>query len=176
MKNMLLSAALAAVLAVPATASAQKAEIQVNYGGYTQMDCMDMHDDWSGANTAWGAATIGFNFKVAPKFWLGPSYTFSSTTTKGGKNHSNIAYHVIMLNARYEYYRNSIVKLYGHLGMGADISYMQPKFGDNYSKGYFAFQVSPLGAEVDLSRSASMFGELGFGAQGLAQVGFRFKL
>lgn len=175
MKKTLLCAAMAAALAVPATASAQKAELQLSYGGYTQMDCTDMHDDWSHVNNAWGAATIGLNFKVAPKFWLGPSYSFSSTTTKG-KSHSNIAYHVIMLNARYEYYRNSIVKLYGHAGLGADISYMQPKGEDNYSKGYFAFQISPLGAEVDISRSASMFGELGFGAQGLAQVGFRFKL
>ncbi|MCM1320373.1 MAG: porin family protein [Muribaculaceae bacterium] len=176
MKKILLSVAMIAALALPITASAQKAEIQVNYGGFTQMDATDMHDGWSGVNNAWGAVTAGVNFKVAPKFWIGPSYSFSSATTKGGKYHSNIAYHVIMLNARYEYWRNSIVKLYGHVGLGADISYMQPRGLDNYSKGYFAFQVSPLGAQVDLSRSASIFGEIGFGAQGLAQVGFRFGL
>lgn len=176
MKNMLLGAAMLAALAVPATASAQKAEIQIGYGGYTQMDATNMHDGWHGVNNAWGSLTAGVNFKVAPKLWIGPSYTFSSTTTKGGPEHSNIAYHVIMLNGRYEYYKNSIVKLYAHVGLGADISYMQPKGGDNYSKGYFAYQVSPLGAQVDLSRSASIFGELGFGAQGVAQVGFRFNL
>lgn len=172
MKKFLLSLAAAAALAIPA--NAQKAEVQINYGGFTQMDATDMHDGWHGVNNAWGAVTAGVNFKVAPKFWIGPSYTFSSTTTKGGDNHSNIAYHVIMLNGRYEYYRNSIVKLYGHVGLGADISYMQPKGGDNYSKGYFAFQVSPLGAQVDLNRSSAIFGEVGFGAQGLVQVGFRF--
>lgn len=176
MKKTLLAAALVAAIAVPMTASAQKAEIQIGYGGYTQMDATDMHDGWHGVNAAWGAVTGGVNFRVAPKFWIGPSYSFSSATTKGGPEHSNIAYHVIMLNGRYEYYRNSIVKLYAHVGLGADISYMQPKGGDNYSKGYFAFQVSPLGAQVDISRSASMFAEIGFGAQGLAQVGFRFGL
>ena len=176
MKKILLGAALVAALAIPSVAQAQKAELQIGYGGYTQMDATDMHDGWHGVNNAWGALTAGVNFKVAPKFWIGPSYTFSSATTKGGPEHSNVAYHVIMLNARYEYYRNSIVKLYGHVGLGADISYMQPKGGDNYSKGYVAFQVSPLGAQVDLSRSASIFGEIGFGAQGLAQVGFRFGL
>lgn len=177
MKKFLLGAAMCtAAFALPMNVSAQKAEIQLNYGGYTQMDATNMHDDWSGVNNAWGAVTLGANFKVAPKFWIGPSYTFSSTTTKGGKYHSNIAYHVIMLNARYEYWHNSIVKLYGHVGLGADISYMQPKGGDNYSKGYFAFQVSPLGAQVDLSRNAAIFGEIGFGAQGLAQIGFRFGL
>ncbi len=174
MKKLLL--ALAVMLGFGISASAQKAEIQLNYGGYTQMDCMDMHDGWGGVNNAWGAVTAGVNFRVAPKFWIGPSYSFSSTSTKGGSNASHIAYHVIMLNARYEYWRNSIVKLYGHVGLGADISYMQPKGGDNFSKGYVAFQVSPLGAQVDLSRNVSIFGEIGFGAQGLAQVGFRFGL
>lgn len=174
MKKLLLSLATIAALSAPSAALAQKAEFQINYGGYTQMDATDMHDDWSGVNNAWGAVTAGLNFKVAPKFWIGPSYTFSSTTTKGGPHHSNIAYHVIMLNGRYEYYRNSIVKLYAHVGLGADISYMQPKNGDNYSKGYFAYQISPLGAQVDISRNAAIFGEIGYGAQGLAQVGFRF--
>lgn len=172
MKKLLL--ALAAVAAFSISASAQKAEIQLNYGGFTQMDAMDMHDGWPGVNNAWGAVTAGVNLRVAPNLWIGPSYTFSSCSTKGGDAASHIAYHVIMLNARYEYWRNSIVKLYAHAGLGADISYMQPKYGDNYSKGYFAFQVSPLGAQVDLSRSAAIFGEIGFGAQGLAQVGFRF--
>ncbi|MBD5232432.1 MAG: porin family protein [Muribaculaceae bacterium] len=167
---------IAAAIAFAVSANAQKAELQLGYGGYTQMDAMDMHDGWHGVNNAWGAVTAGVNFKVAPKFWIGPSYSFSSTSTKGGANASHIAYHVIMLNARYEYYRNSIVKLYGHVGLGADISYMQPKGGDNFSKGYVAFQVSPLGAQVDLNRNVALFGEIGFGAQGLAQVGFRFAL
>lgn len=175
MKKLVLSlAAGLALLAAAPDAQAQKAEFQINYGGYTQMDATDMKDGWHGVNNAWGAVTAGLNFRVAPKFWIGPSYSFSSATTKGGPEHSNIAYHVIMLNARYEYWRNSIVKLYGHVGLGAEISYLQPKHADNYSKGYFAFQVSPLGAQVDISRSAAIFGEIGFGAQGLAQVGFRF--
>lgn len=174
MKKFLL--ATAAVAALGISANAQKVEIQAGYGGYTQMDCMDMHDGWHKVNTAWGAVTGGVNFKVAPNLWIGPSYTFSSTSTKGGKNASHIAYHVIMLNGRYEYYRNSFMTLYGHVGLGADISYMQPKFDDNFTKGYFAFQVSPVGANFDISKKVKFFAELGFGAQGLAQVGFRFGL
>ncbi|MDE7413220.1 MAG: porin family protein [Muribaculaceae bacterium] len=174
MKKLFLTAAMA--VAGCMVANAQKTELQINYGGYTQMDAMDMHDNWNSVNNAWGAVTAGLNFKVAPKFWLGPSYTFSSTSTAGGSNASHIAYHVIMLNGRYEYYRSRNVKLYGHLGLGVDISYMQPKFSDNYSKSYFAFQISPLGAQIDLSKKFSLFGEVGFGAQGLAQAGFRFNL
>ncbi|MDE6574784.1 MAG: porin family protein [Muribaculaceae bacterium] len=157
-------------------ANAQKAEITASYGAYTQMDATNMHDGWHGVNTAWGALNLGVNFRVAPKIWIGPSYTFSSTTTKGGEGHSNIAYHAVMLNGRYHYYSNSIVTLYAKLGLGVEFSYMQPHHDDNYTKAYCAFQIVPVGAQVDLSRSVAMFGEAGFGAQGLIQVGFRFKI
>lgn len=174
MKKILL--AIIAVIAMSATtASAQRAELTFSYGGYTQMDASDCHDDWSHVRNAWGALNVGLNFRVLPKFWLGPSYTFSSTSTKG-EHHSNIAYHAIMLNGRYEYYRNSIVTLYGHLGVGAIISHMMPHGGDSYNASYFAIQASPLGASVGLSRSFTLFGELGYGAQGLLQVGFRIGL
>jgi len=174
MKKLLLT--LVAIIGLATSASAQKTELQVGYGGYTQMDATNMHDGWDGVNNAWGAVSFGVNFRVTPKLWVGPSYTFSSTTTKGGKLHSNIAYHVIMLNARYTYYKNSIVSLYAHLGLGADISHMQPRGGDSYNKGYCAFQLTPLGAQVDINNKLAMFGEAGFGAQGLVQVGLRVKL
>lgn len=151
-------------------------DLSVGYGGYTQMDATDMHDDWHGVNTAWGALTVGLNYHINNKLSVGPSYTFSSTTTKGGHNHSNIAYHVIMLNLRYNYYRAGIFNIYAHGGLGADISHMQPKGGDSYNKGYFAFQISPIGAEFNVTRGLNMYGELGFGAQGLLQVGFRLNL
>lgn len=174
MKKLLL--ALVAVFAFATHANAQKTELTFSYGGYTLMDACDYHDGWGNVNTAWGAVNFGINFKVAPKLWIGPSYTFSSATTKGGPNHSSVAYHVIMMNGRYEYYRNSIVTLYGHLGIGVDISHMMPKGGDAYNHSYFAIQATPLGAEVGLSRQFALFGEAGFGAQGLIQVGFKIKL
>ncbi len=161
-----------AVLGMAVGAQAQRAQFQIGYGGYTQMDNSDMHDGGK-VNNAWGALTAGVNFKVAPSFYLGASYTFSSASFKHSDD--NVYYHVLMLNGRYNYYRNSIVTLYGHLGIGVDISHVT--YGDDsVNKCYFAFQASPLGAEVGLSRSASIFGELGYGAQGLLQVGFRFNL
>lgn len=116
---------------------------------------------------------MGVNFKVAPSFYFGPSYTFSSASYK--HSDANCYYHVIMLNGRYNYWRNSIVTLYAHLGLGVDISHITWDDGSK-NKAYFAFQASPLGAEVGLSRSCAMFGELGYGAQGLLQVGVRFNL
>ena len=175
MKKILIAVAAALGIGAGAANAQAPAQLFVSYGGYTQMDASDCHDGWHGVNNAWGALNAGVNFKVAPGFWLGPSYTFSSTDTKG-EHSSKIAYHAIMLNGRYDYWRNSIVKLYAHAGIGVLISHMQPRGGDSYNKTYCAFQLVPLGAEVGLSRSVAMFGEVGYGAQGLLQVGLRFNL
>ncbi|MDE5656771.1 MAG: porin family protein [Muribaculaceae bacterium] len=173
LKKLLLCAVVAAA-SLFTTASAQRTELSISYGGYTQMDATNMHDGWHHVNNAWGALNVGLNFNVARNIWIGPSYTFSSTTTKGGPEHSSIAYHAVMLNGRYHYYRNSIVTLYAKLGLGVEFSYMQPYDDDNYTKAYCAYQIVPLGAQVSLSNNVALFGELGFGAQGVAQVGFKF--
>lgn len=157
-------------------ASAQKTELTLSYGAYTQMDGSDMHDGWHHVNNAWGALNAGLNFRITPKIWVGPSYTFSSTSTKGGPECSHIAYHAIMMNGRYHYYKNSIVSLYAKLGIGVEFSYMQPYEEDNYTKSYCAFQIVPIGACVDINRSVGMFAELGYGAQGFFQVGFKFRI
>lgn len=168
MKKFLLS--LVALVAVTLGASAQ--QIQLGYGGFTQMDNSDMHGDYGKINNAWGALTAAVNFDVMPKLKLGVSYTFSSASFK---HHDESAYYnVIMANAYYRYYSNSIVRLYGHLGIGADITAFSDD--DMGTKGYFAFQVSPLGAEVGLSPKTAIFAELGYGAQGLLQAGVRFNL
>ncbi len=164
--------ALIALTGMAISASAQTTEIYAGYGGYTQMDACDMHDGGK-INTAWGAITAGVNFRVMPKFWIGPSYTFSSADFK----HSDATayYHVIMLNARYEYWRNRTVTLYGHLGLGADITHISWD-GDSKNKGYFAFHIAPIGAQANIANNVLLFGELGFGAQGLINVGVRFRL
>ena len=171
MKKVLI--ALLAVIGLTISAHAQTS-LQFGYGGYTQMDACDMHDGIGNVNTAWGGVTAAIYFQALPKLQLGASYTFSSSSFKHTDD-CNIYYHVIMLNGKYDYYREGILKMYAHVGIGADISHMT--FGDDSrNKGYFAFQVSPVCAEASISRSASLFGELGFGAQGLLQVGVRFKL
>lgn len=163
-----------AMAGIIVAASAQKAELTLSYGGYTAMDAGGYKDGWGDVNNAWGALNAGVNFRIMPDLWVGPSYTFSSATTKGGADHSSIAYHAIMVNGRYNYYRTSIVTLYAHLGLGTEISHLMPKHGDSFNKTYFAYQISPVGAEVGFGRWA-MFGELGFGVQGLLQVGAKMK-
>ena len=169
MKKFLLS--LLAVAGMTATASALTPEIQLSYGGYTQMDATDMHGGYGNVNNAWGSLTAGVYLPVAPKIDAGVSYTFSSSSFKG--TDSDLYYHVVMVNGRYQYYKNSIVKLYAKLGVGVDITHFAADGIGN--KSYFAYQITPVGAKVDLSKGFGIFGELGFGAQGLLQVGVIYK-
>lgn len=173
MKKLLL--ALALIASCIAGAHAQRTEITLGYGGFTQMDATDCRDGWRGVNNAWGAVTAGVNYRLTNKLWVGPSYTFSSTHTKGHP-HSAIAYHVLLAYGRYDYYRNSIFTLYGHLGLGVIISYLQPWGGDSYNCSYFGVQVSPIGAMARVSRNVSLYGEVGYGVQGVLQVGVRVAL
>lgn len=171
MKRLIL--ALAAVALLATGAKAQSPEIQIGYGGYTMMDGCDMAPGPK-ANVAWGAVTAGLNFKVMPNFYMGATYTFSSSDYKHF-DEGNIYYNVIMFNGRYDYWRNSLVTLYAHAGLGVDITHASD--GDwSETKAYFACQISPLGASFKLSPVTSMFGEIGWGAQGVIQVGLRFRL
>ncbi len=132
------------VLAATSVNAQKPIDLRLSYGGYTQMDATDCHDNWSDVNNAWGALNAEVSFNLTNKFSLGPSYTFSSTTAGDGAHKSNIAYHAIMLNGRYKYWKNSIVTLYGHLGLGVVVSHMQPRHEDAYNCTYFGVQVAPL--------------------------------
>lgn len=180
MKKLLL--ALSLVVASALAVSAQ--EVAVSYGAYTQMDVINCHKGFPKVNTAWGSLNVSLYIPVAKGVKIGPSYSYSSAFTPAAEYEfenlgtyslkSKVGYHTLLLNVKVDYYSNSIVRLYGHGGVGAVISNMQPKYDDSYNKGYFAFHVSPIGAEFEIIPHAYMFGELGFGAQGLLQVGFKY--
>lgn len=176
MKKLIVSLlVLAGIAAAPATSKAAGnfCELNVSYGGYTVMDAADYADNWSHVHTAWGSVNATLWFNVLPKLAIGPSYSFSSAHTDGGSVRSSVTYNSILANVKYQYYSNSIVKLYAHVGLGAEISHLMPKYGDSYNNAYFGFQVTPVGATVDLTRNFGIYGELGFGCQGLLQVGFK---
>ena len=157
------------------TNTAKAVDLSFSYGGFTAMDAMSYYqDDWGGVNTSWGAVTASIYFPVVKKFSLGASYTFSSATTKGGKDASHLYYHTILFNGKYDYYRTGKLVLYGHLGLGVEITNFNPRFSDDYTKAYFGWQVSPLGVKGQLTNTFSLFAELGFGCQGLIQAGVNF--
>ena len=170
MKKVLL--ALVALLGFAGAASAQRFELQAGYGGYTQMDATDMSDGVH-MNSAWGAMTAGVNFRVSPAMRIGASYTFSSATYKD-HHPGNAFYHVILFGTMYDYYKAGALRLYGHAAVGLDFTHLsssEPHY--SYNNTYFAYQVSPIGADYYIGSGCKLFGELGFGAQGLLQVGVR---
>lgn len=172
-------------VAAAAALGAQAQEVTVSYGAYTQMDAMNCHKGFSKVNTAWGGVNFGLYLPIVKGIKVGPSYSYSSAFTPAAGYEipglgtydlkSKVGYHTILLNVKADYYQNSIVKLYGHAGVGIVVSHMMPKYLESYNKGYFAFQVSPIGAEVEFMPHAAIFGELGFGAQGLIQVGAKYS-
>lgn len=177
MKKILL--AILTIAAFTGVASAQKFQIQAGYGGYTQMDALDMADGGH-VKTAWGAVTGGFTYRVSPKVRLGATYTFSSANYSKPAT-ASAYYHALLFNGFYDYYRQGDLKLYGHVGLGFDITHMSNGVQGrpdhwSYNQSYFAFQVSPLGAEYNIGSGCNLFGELGFGAQGLLQVGVRVNI
>lgn len=171
-----------------ASVAANAQEVAISYGAYTQMDAMNCHKGFPKVHTAWGSVNVSLYIPVAKGVKVGPSYSYSSAFTPAEDYivndfpelgvyslKSKVGYHTLLLNCKVDYYQNSIVKLYGHAGVGAVISHMMPKGGSSYNKGYFAFQVNPIGAEVEFLPGAAIFGELGFGAQGLIQVGAKYS-
>ncbi len=179
MKRILL--ALAVIFGLSSAALAQ--EVTLSYGAYTQMDALNNHKGFKKTETAWGSVNVGLYLPLFSNVKVGPSYSYSSQYTPEATYNtpygpldlkSKVGYHTLMLNAKSAYYANSIVTLYGHVGAGIVIANMMPRGGDTYNKGYFAAQISPLCAEVEFYPGVSMFGELGFGAQGLMQAGFKY--
>lgn len=181
MKKLLIALIFGAVTSMAVSAQ----EVYVSYGAYTQMDATNCHKGFSKVDKAWGAINVGLYIPVAKGISVGPSYGYSSAFTPGQEYDfgplgvydlkSKVGYHTLLLNAKMDYYKNSIVKLYAHAGVGAVISNMRPKEGDIFNKGYFAYQITPVGAEVEFYPNASIFGELGFGAQGLIQIGAKYS-
>ncbi len=62
------------------------------------------------------------------------------------------------------------------MGVGVIIIYLQPWGMDSYNRSYFGVQLSPIGAIARISRKVSLYGEVGYGAQGMLQVGARINL
>lgn len=150
MKKLLLI--LVAVTGLSFAANARGTELQLGYGGYTQMDATDMHGGYGKVKSAWGALTAGINFNVLPNLWIGPSYTFSSSEFKHHDD-DNLYYHVIMLNGRYAYYRTNVFKMYAHLGVGADITHISSEDHDSENRAislsrFLRFALKPEWAAV----------------------------
>ncbi|MDE7411129.1 MAG: hypothetical protein K2M94_03730 [Paramuribaculum sp.] len=170
-KLMLLSAVLLSALSV----SAQRTQVSASYGASSAMYHMGAYShNWHDVN-GWGAVNFTVDHKFIPNLWLGLSYTYSSGSSNNavGNHYGEVTWHALMVNARYEWYSRGPLKLYSHAGVGALVQYYTPSWSPSYNRSSFAFQVSPVGAEVSLLGRLGVFAEVGYGVQGVAKIGIR---
>lgn len=147
----------------------------VSYGSLPAMRFIPAyHNHWERMNP-WGDVAISIDHRFAKGFWMGFSYTVSSASSNkvDSAGDGSITWHSLMLHARYEYWRSGRWKLYSSIGVGVLISYIQPEDVPTFNRTQFAFQVSPVGASFRVLNNLDLFGEAGFGVQGITRLGFR---
>lgn len=165
---------LAAIMA-PVGLSARNTEVSVSYGVAPAMRSLGAyHHGWHALDN-WGAVNATFDHSFAPNLWAGLSYTYSSSQSDQAwdNRYGKIVYHGLMANVRYHWWNRGPVSLYSHVGLGVLVQYFTPSWEDSYNRTSMAFQVSPVGLEFNPLPSLGLFGEVGYGTQGIAKVGIR---
>lgn len=152
-------------------------EVSVSYGALPAMSQIPYyHDRWDGLGQTWGTVNFTIDHRFTPALWLGMSYTYSSDSSKQLNPHGksgDIAWHGLMVNARYEWMQRGALTLYSHAGVGVLISYYSPDNRDSWNRTGCAFQINPIGVQWDFAHAAGVFAEAGYGVQGIAKVGVR---
>lgn len=173
MKKLLLTLLTTVISAT--TLTARDTDISISYGAIPSMNNLGVYrNHWNDINS-WGALNIGFDHQFAPNLHIGLTYTYSSASSNNAyqSRYGKITWHGILASLRYSWLQRGIVKLYSHVGIGALVEYYSPSWIDSYNRTNMAFQVSPIGAEINLAPWASVFAEAGYGVQGIIQAGLR---
>lgn len=184
----------AVALTIAATSFAQgsrRQEISLAYGVAPVTDWVDSYSNLlTGAVlgsdtelTGWGAATLGYSFRVIGGLRVGAQVVYSSNTqqvvylsstqkVKGvGPDISN-SYWSVMPNVKWNWLNLKIISLYARVGAG--LTFAKSEYGDrNESATRWAYQVSPIGIEVGTRIAA--FAEAGIGTSGSLIVGARYR-
>lgn len=166
-----------------------KHELAIAYGGWSTSDMLDIYEDLGTIIGTLGAATtdnekhsgsISAEYFYKTKPWLGVggivAYGNSKKDifiagTKSDQYKNN--YFTVMPAVKFDWLRREHIGLYSKLGIGATIRTM--KYNDSSdSEVHVNWQVSALGFEFG-SPSFRGFVELGFGEQGTALAGLRYK-
>lgn len=158
-----------------ATISARDTEVSVSYGAMPAMQSLPIyHNHWHSLDN-WGAINASIDHKFAPDLWLGLSYTYSSSSSSHARDdrYGKVTYHGLMANLRYHWFNRGPVSLYSHVGIGALVQYYSPSWEDSYNHTNMAFQVSPVGIQLDAAPNIGAFAEAGYGTQGIIKVGLR---
>lgn len=158
-----------------ASATARDTEVSVSYGAMPAMKSLGVyHNHWNDMD-CWGAVNATIDHRFAPGLWIGLNYTYSSAdsdTALDGR-YGKVTWHGLMVNVRYHWLSRGPLTLYSHVGIGALVEYYSPSWEDSYNRTNMAFQVSPLGLQIDFLPNAGVFAEAGYGVQGIIKAGLR---
>ncbi|MCM1292258.1 MAG: hypothetical protein NC111_03660 [Bacteroides sp.] len=156
--------------------SARDTEVSVSYGAMPAMKSLGVyHNHWDGLDN-WGAINATIDHKFAPGLWIGLSYTYSSADSDHAWDgrYGKVTWHGLMANVRYEWLHRGPVTMYSHVGIGALVEYYSPSWEDSYNRTNMAFQISPVGLQIDIIPQLGVFAEAGYGVQGIIKAGLRF--
>lgn len=185
MKKKMILLALLLVFAAPGFAQKQgmpRSEVSLSYGVGPVTNWIDTYSDiltgiLSGSNSnmsSWGAATLGYNFRLTRNFSIGAQAIYSSNRSELKNSGIQIKnrYWSVMPNVKWSWLNLKIVSLYSRLGAGATFSKAKSG-GTADSSTQFAFQVSPIGIEVGGNLAA--YAEVGIGTSGCLMAGVRYR-
>lgn len=155
--------------------TARDTELSASYGAMPAMKSLGVyHNHWHDLD-CWGSANFTIDHKFAPGLWIGLGYTYSSADSDHALEgrYGKVTWHGLMVNVRYEWLHRGPLTMYTHVGIGALVQYYSPSWEDSYNRTNMAFQLSPIGLQVDIVPQFGLFAEAGYGVQGIVKAGLR---
>ena len=166
-----------------------KHEIAIAYGGGSTSDWLDAYETIGTAIVTAGTATTNnekhfgsisaeYFYKTKPWLGIGAILAYGNSTsdlyigkTKSGKYKNN--YYTLMPAVKFDWLRREHIGLYSKVALGATLR-AESSDDKSDSEVHVNWQLSALGFEFG-SPAFRGFVELGFGEQGIALAGLRYK-
>lgn len=133
------------------------------------------------SNLSYGPIAVGVNYYPMHKLSVGLQYsntklnnTLELNNAVGSSDYKN-TYNVIMARSDY-YYATGFIQVYSGLGAGVSFAKSVPTngtTGNDVKSTDFAYQINAIGARV--GRTIGAFAELGFGYNGVLNLGISAK-
>ena len=181
MNHFLRSAILCLSVVIPATTLAST-DVSVGYGAIPSVNFISGYRAGYDFRHTWGTFNIGVEQTVfTPRLMVGINYSLTSAPSIHASSASQgrdvkATWHSLLASARYNYYTDTRMSVYGRIGIGVTIGYLTPDWEDSYNITRFGFQFSPIGIDYRIVGSLSGYLEGGLGVQGIVQLGLRLKL
>lgn len=195
MKRFLLSAmvAILAVSSVSAQSDEPKQEIAVSVGQFSNSDWLNIFEivveavfgEKYNDGSFVGPISMEYYYHIKPWIGVGAMAVYGQLSQDSQKDGEKVGqktnrYFTVMPAVKFDWLRRDVVGLYSKLGVGATLRNEKREFDGERSKYnsdktdvHVNWQVSLIG--VELGKSLRGFAELGFGEQGVAQIGVRYR-